>query len=196
MRKECFAKGAGSIYRGRKLLAVSLFAALAASSILFNGCKATGPKLPPDILATVNGSSITVEDFKAIRSMVEEDKPEDALTLLINRKLVSELALKAGLVGDPMAYSKREEFTAEALPRYLERDVASKITVTDEEINALRPADTVVFKVDVVLCDTQEKAQKALNEISRGGNFQEVGAKYAQMGSTAEREVRLDDNMF
>lgn len=183
-----------------KLTGMVLMLVLGAAFILLYGCEKDGVWLGEDVLALVDGTRITVEDFKAACKGEVPETPEDRRALLdslVNNRLASRAAGGEGILSDPKALSELEKFHVERLPYYLLKKLAEQTEVAEEELLEHRKGLDLAASLDVMMIVTEElgDAEAALAELKGGADFMEVANKRSRLKS-AERTVSLSDGLY
>lgn len=174
-------------------IAVSLLLPLV---LWLSGCKVSGSGLGKDVLATVGGEPITVEDFKAAcGGAVPEERGErkDTLARLINNRIAARAAAKEGYVADPALL---EGFYNDRLPALLLKKIEDGTVVTEGELKAAKVnADMKpVMGVSMMVAPTMEEAEAAMAELRKGAGFKQTAVKYSAMKAETERDIALDND--
>lgn len=172
----------------KKLLAsVSLVAALAAPS--FGPALADGHASGDTVLATVNGSDITVGHLIAMRQMLPPDYQqlpdevlfEGMLEQLIQQQVLADEA--EGNVTRSMELGLENERRAFLAAMYMD-DVAMA-DLGEEELQAAYDAEygtvepTVEYNAAHILLEGEEDAQNMLTELEEGADFAELAAEHS-----------------
>lgn len=137
------------------------------------------------VLATVNGKTITQQDYD---NFVKENPKgakadqKQVLNELITRELVYQDALKKGLDKDKEVLAKLEAVRQNLiLGAALEKAMTSP-AITDAELKKIYDARVAEFKVQEykarhILVKTKEEAEKVITELDMGGDFAELAKK-------------------
>jgi len=190
-------KGWGRFFARGASAALLLSAALTAAMV--SGCAGKSEDLGKDVIATVGGERITVDDYKyrvgGNIPVALEDRRK-ALKYMISIRLASKAALDKGMLGDPEVFSELEIFYSEQLPGLLKKKIAEGVTVTDEEVAAFMPDVKPSLSVSILSAQTLEEAQAAVAEVGKGTKFEDVPGKLPSVHLYNEREVSLDDALY
>jgi parvulin-like peptidyl-prolyl isomerase len=151
---------------------------------LLAGCASTSNK--DEVVALVEGSPIYTDEIMYSASIAhrKEDLPKtkeldfsDYIQKAIGEKLITEEARRMGMDEFPEVREKVRGFVLrESVVMLHNEEIASKITVSDEEIlNAYREN---YVKYDYIEFQNQEDANAALEQLKNGADFREVSLKY------------------
>ncbi len=183
----------------RKVFLISL-PALALSCLLISGCNSTSVNLGKDVLATVDGEPITVEDLKAANGEIPEKMGDrkDALGRLINNRLAARAAVKEGFANTPAVLGAIEGFYNDRLPEVLTAKIQDETQVTDEELTSVKAKQDVkpVLGVSLLVAPTMEEAESAMAELRKGADFQKTAAKYTSVKGEPEQEISLGEGLY
>ncbi len=167
------------------ILAVALAAMLAGPY----GCKEPAGAVKDDaVLAVVNGTKITVDDFKAYsRDSVPKglDDRKAILTKIIQNRLLSFVAIHRGLGGSPEVKNRDLAFETSYLPGMLREEIAKGVTVKDEDIPKYMVTSVPVLELSQISTSTLEEAETAVQEVNKGKSFEDVASKMSN-GATAK----------
>lgn len=182
----------------KKTFIIALLAVLAAALLAACSQKASRQGKaanPSDVLAVVNGSDITVDEFKqeaaslppgAVQALQSSDKNrEKFLDNLIDKELIVQKAKAAGMDKDPEVAKRMQAIEKSLLlSLYVKKEVLDKASVTDKDAQDYfngHKADLGSVRISHILVATQPEAQAALDKLKAGEDF----AKLA-------RQVSLD----
>jgi peptidyl-prolyl cis-trans isomerase C len=146
-------------------------------------------------LAEVNGEIITTEEFKKevenlppyLRPVAETPEGrKDLLDRMIVRSIIIQQAKKNGLDKSPEIAAKLEELKQQLIVEvFLKKKLEEEAKVSDaelkkfydENIDKFKTGDQV--KASHILVKTEAEAQDVLEQIKKGGNFEELARKYS-----------------
>lgn len=124
---------------------------------------------------------ITVADFETAYAKVDPaylpkatgfEGKKEFLTTMLNKYVMAYKADELGYDKNPNVSQTMEMFSRMALQvAYLKREVADKITVSDEEVREYYENKGVSMECKQILCDTEEQAQEAYQAIEEGLDF-------------------------
>jgi EpsD family peptidyl-prolyl cis-trans isomerase len=111
------------------------------------GCDVGAAKQPDaKVAAKVNGAEITVHQVKSAPADEKRGNPSQALERIIDRELLVQKALEAGLDRDPLVAqtvdNARRQLLAQA---YLERTAAAKVKSAPDEVKAFYSDNPALF---------------------------------------------------
>ncbi len=164
-------------------------------------------KASSQVLATFDGETITVEDYKeALKTLpvqlqwaVSQNKELRARFLdnLITKRMLVKTAKESGIKEDAEMKRKLEEFKNELiLDRYLKSKLGN-IKVTDAEAKAYynkhKDEFTTPKKVRArhILVKTQKEAEKIYQELKKGADFAQLAKKYSIDKASAQKGGEL-----
>lgn len=172
----------------RRLITPLLSAALLATS---------ASAIAEEVIATVNGSNITKDDFQRFVYEATQGKggnvnPNDVLSELLSRELIHQDAMKQGL-------DKRKDITEE-----LERlkyklvvgvaldELIKKNPITDKELQALYDKEVKTLKLKEykarhILVKEKTKAEQITTELDLGGDFAALAKKHSTDAGSAKK---------
>ena len=175
-------------------------ACLVAAVTVMAGCN---PKTPTagkktsggEVLAEVNGTKITTEDFKKeletlppyLKPMTEtaEGKKEMLETMVI-RELILQEAKKEGVEKSSEVAEKLEELKKRVVVEaYLKKKVEEQSKLTDEEMKKFYDENTEKFRSDNqvrashILVKSEKEAQDLLARLKAGEKFEELAQKHS-----------------
>lgn len=185
----------------RKTVVTILAAALTVTPIV--GCKgktetatsAAPAKKEGQVLAEVNGDTITTGDFKQeldnlppyLKPMA--DTPEgkkELLDTMVVRELILQQAKKDGLDKSPEVAAKLEELKKRVVVEaFLKKKVEEQSKVTDEEMKKFYEENKEKFKTgdqvkaSHILMKDEKEAQSVLKELKGGASFEELAQKHS-----------------
>ena len=152
---------------------------------------ATGCSKREDLkVAEFKDQVITVADYEAAYARVDpaylpkatgfEGKLE-FLNTMLNKYVMAYKADELGYDKNPNVAQSMEMFTRMALQvAYLKKQVADKVTVSDEEVKAHWENQGVSLECKQILCDTEEQAQEAYQAIQDGLDFDTAVRQYSK----------------
>lgn len=159
------------------------------------------------VVAIINGEVITLEDLKSLATPTHEEvftgkKKEEVdysqlLKRLINVKLIVEEAKRIGLDELSEVKSLIDTYSRATLRDLFIDELGKNVVVTEEEIDQLYKEVTKQWKVKSILFDKEEDAQRFLEQIREGKDFDEllekaVTEKIAK-GSKEGRFMKTED---
>jgi len=169
--------------------------ALALGALL--GCST--PSEESNLLATVGEEQITVAGFTAFAANIPDGMKQGASQLEINRALLESLidktlllaeARSLDLENDP-AFTKQEakEVKSKIFNLYQQREVTSKISITDEELEEHQRAThrDRALRFSGIMVETLEEAEQIIAELESGADFHKLAAERSVHRETAER---------
>ncbi|MBI3029960.1 MAG: peptidylprolyl isomerase [Candidatus Rokubacteria bacterium] len=167
-------------------------------------------KMPSDldvrVLARVNGTFITGEDFHAAFDSipVESQLPARAnprvfLRTLIRRELLYQAAVRAGLDKDPAIIRKLDRLKREFLTTEMANRERQKATteITDEAIRGYYDANPQLFasperaSASHILLKASEEAETILARLKDGADFAGLAREHSQDARTRELGGRI-----
>lgn len=187
------------IYTERNNLNVSLMFLVFILMVLLSSC-VESVKRETRTLAIVNGYPITEEDMAYALEI--EHRREDLskagkidlrkyLNRLIDERLLVEEAERMGIDKEPWIKEKVKAFIVrESVMQLYQDEIASKVTITEEEAHDFYKKNYVIYKIGVIDVSNEEDAQKALKEINEGKDFAEVVNKYSLFKSMNKGGVK------
>ena len=164
----------------------------------------SAPTSAKEVIATVNGSEITQEDFQrfafeATQGVKGQPKldPNDVMSELLSRELVYQDAIKQGI-------DKRKDVNAELerLKHKLVVGVAldeaiKKNPVSDEELQQLYDTDVKTLKLEEfkarhIMVNEKTLAEQIITELDLGGDFATLAKKHSTDATSKEKGGDLD----
>ena len=177
----------------RKLILV--LAAVLAAAMLLSCSKGKEEAKPADsspVLATVDGSNITADDYReeatslspaAISALNDPANREKFLDNLINKQLIVEKADAAGYDKDPVIAKRLAQFRSTLLlGMFVKKEVLDKVAVSDQEIKDYfdKKKDSLgAVRLSHILVGSQKEAQEVLGKLKAGGDFASLAKQYS-----------------
>jgi parvulin-like peptidyl-prolyl isomerase len=151
------------------------------------------------VLATVNGESLTLEEFDRALAAIHEgmgdntaksrSNPTELLDRLINLKLILQEARNIGLDALPEVTTAVRSFEENALRDMLFGEQVRKTKKADsKEVEKLYKDAVKEIKVKSLLFDKEEDAKRLEEELKAGGNFEDAANRMVAAG-TAKGEL-------
>ncbi|MBY6201474.1 peptidylprolyl isomerase [Maritalea mobilis] len=167
----------------------SLFASAALSALLALPAFAQDEVTADTVLATVNGSDITVGHLIAMRSMLPEQYQQLPAEVLFDgmlEQLVQQQVL-ADVADDNMTAAMELSLANErrAILASMFLDEVAMAEITDEEIQAaydeqFAQAEPVTeYNASHILVESEEAAQALIDELAEGADFAELAAEHS-----------------
>ncbi|MCL2760332.1 MAG: peptidylprolyl isomerase [Desulfuromonadales bacterium] len=179
------------------------------SCLTFAGCNSKTPeggeksasetKNASAVLAEVNGTNITVEDFqKEVNNLPPYLKPmtdtpdgkRELLDTMIIRELIMQDAKKMGIENTPEVKAQLEDARRRIIVQaYIKTRVEKEATISDEELKKFYDANKDKFKTGAqihashILVQTEQQAQDILAQLKNGASFEDLAKKYSIDGS-------------
>ena len=157
---------------------------------------ATAAVTAEEVLATVNGSKITNEDFQ--RFVFEATQgvkgkpqvnPQEVMSELLSRELIYQDAIKQGLdkrkdIIEEVARLKYKILVGVALDETLKKD-----PITDKDLKAVYDRDIKDLKLKElkarhILVKDKAQAEQIITELDLGGNFAKLAEKHSTDGGS------------
>ena len=154
-----------------------------------------------NVLATVNGKQITMEDFNQavselppnLRIKAEENKL-DFLQFQVRKELLYQEGLKQGIDKEPRIVDLINRYKYELITQeYLDRNLKDTGTITDKEVKDYYDKNISVFKTQEeitashILVKTEKEAKEILSELKKGKDFAEL-AKEKSIDTVSARQ--------
>jgi peptidyl-prolyl cis-trans isomerase C len=146
-------------------------------------------------LAEVNGSVITTADFKKevetlppyLKPMAETpDGKKELLDTMIIREIIMQQAQKDGLDKSKEVADKLEELKKRiVVEAFLKKKVEAQASLTDADLQKYYDQNKEKLKTGEqvrashILVKSEAEAQDILGQLKKGGNFEELAAKYS-----------------
>jgi peptidyl-prolyl cis-trans isomerase C len=151
-----------------------------------------GAKSASPVLAVVNGTNITADDFKdeasslspmAVKALSDEKNKAKFLDNLVDKQLIVQKAESAGLDKDPDVVRRVEQIRKTLLlGMYVKKEVLDKSAVTDQDVKAYFTAhkdELGSVRLSHILVPTQAQAEEVLAKIKAGGDFAKLAKQYS-----------------
>ena len=154
------------------------------------------------VIATVNGAKITSEDFdrevkalpEYIRAMADTPQgKKEMIDTLVMRELILQQAAKDGLDKGKDIEEKLAELKKRIIvDTYLKKKVETESKISDEELKKFYEQNLDKFKAGEqirashILVKSEQEAQSILDQLKKGGNFEEL-AKAKSTDSSAAK---------
>lgn len=188
----------------KKLLFLSA-ALLAALGLFLTACnedndvgRADYDKSP--ILATVNGGSVTVDEFKAqaaelpayaAQTLSDEKARSKFLDNLISRELLVQAARKAGYGKDTEIRRAVNDYMENLMfRRYVKAEIVDKAAVTDDEVKAYFDKNKDILgsvRMSHIQVGSREEAEDVLIKYKAGESFRSLAKTYSQDKDTNKK---------
>ncbi|QIB26829.1 peptidylprolyl isomerase [Caloranaerobacter azorensis] len=152
------------------------------------------------VLATVNGKEITEKDVDLLlknlgsqRAMqfYSEEGRKKLVDELINQELIYLDALENKLDSDEEFLTELEYMRQNLLKQFAVRKLLENVSIEEEELVAFYNSNKTRFKKPEmvrarhILVDTESEANRIIEEIKKGLNFEEAAKKYSKCPSKA-----------
>lgn len=147
-------------------------------------------------IATVNGKSITQQDYDQFLSQNVKGDPAKAnrqqvINELVSRELVFQDAKKKGIDKDPELLQKLEAIKLNLVIGATLDKVMSSPPINESELKKiykekLANFEQKEFKASHILLKSKEEAEKVITELDMGGNFADL-AKKKSTGPTGKK---------
>lgn len=174
--------------------------ALALSALMASGAAAQdAAPSTDDVLATVNGETITAGDVtyaraalgEAVEKVPADQRDEMVLSLLIDMALMAKAAEAAGMADTPEFQQRMDFQRLQALQEaYMGEVVASAVTEEalkaryDEEVAKLPKEELTASHI---LVETEEEALDLLEQLNRGEDFAALAEAHSKDPGSAQR---------
>lgn len=172
------------------------------------GCKQEGGKAKTEgkkageVLAEVNGSTITVEDFRKeadnlppyLRPMTETaEGKKELLDTMVVRQIILQEAEKAGVDKSSEVAEKLEDLKKRVVVEaYLRKKIEEEAKVSDAELQKFYDQNREKFKSGEqlkaahILVKAEKEAQDILAQLKKGGSFEELAKKHSKDTTAAK----------
>jgi peptidyl-prolyl cis-trans isomerase C len=187
------------------IIGASLMAATACA--FGQAAPAKKPAAKPGAVATVNGVAVPqarmdalllqqgqrgMPDNEQTRAMVREE--------LINRELLAQEAQRAGMAKGQEVQAQLDMARQEILVGAYIRDALRKKPITDAELQKeyerlKSHAGDKEYKARHILLETEEQANSMIEQLKKGGKFEELASKNSKDSGSAPRGGDLDWNV-
>jgi peptidyl-prolyl cis-trans isomerase C len=184
-------------------------AVIVACTALFSGCGAKKgeegqkpAKSTGEVLAEVNGMTITTDDFKKelenlppyLKPMTETDEgKKEMLETMVIRELILQQAKKDGIDKSPLVAEKLEELKKRlVVEAYLKKKVEEQSSLADAELQKFYDENKDKFKTgdqikaSHILVKDEKMAQDILAKLKSGGSFDELAKKHSMDSAGAK----------
>ena len=147
------------------------------------------------VLAEVNGTTITTDDFKKeveilppyLKPMTETPEGrKEMLDSMIVRELVLQEAQKSGIEKSPAVVDRLEDLKKRVIiEAYWKQKVEEQAKISDADIQKFYDQNKEKFRTgdqvraSHILLKTEKEAQDVLAQLKAGGNFEELAKKYS-----------------
>ena len=158
-------------------------------------------------VATVNGTAIPRArlDF-VLRQQAARGAPDNEQTRaaaredLINREIVAQEAARAGMakkqdVQLQLDMARQEVLVGAFLNEYLRTHAVTDADVQKEYDRARTQTGTTEYRARHILVENEDEAKKLIDELKKGGKFDELAKKSSKDEGTRERGGNLDWNV-
>lgn len=175
-------------------------AVVAMCLVSFAGCKSKGAEVGAkekkgEVIAEVNGSTITTDDYKKEVAVLPPylkqmaDTPEgrkEMLDTMVVRELVLQDAQKAGIDKSPEVLARMEDMNKRVVVEaYLKKKVEEQIKVADADLQKVYDQKKDKFKTDAqikashILLKTDKEAEDVQAQLKAGSKFEDLAKKYS-----------------
>jgi peptidyl-prolyl cis-trans isomerase C len=150
------------------------------------------PRARADLLMQQQQAARGMPDNEQTRAMVREE--------LINREVLVQEAQKSGVAKRPEVQAQLDMARQEVLVGAYIRDWVGKNPISDADVEkeyerAKAQAGDKEYKARHILVDTEEQAKKLIDELKKGGKFDELATKNSKDPGSAQRGGDLDWNV-
>lgn len=189
------------------LLTWSLGACLStASHAASTPVPAAGTAAAPTVLATVNGTPITSDQFHAYVLLntggkdisLSDDQKKSVLSSMVDLELLSEAAQKAGVNNSPLvtqqlAMGQKDLLAKIGLWQYLTQHPVSDDAVKAAFDEKTKDMDLHQYKARHILVDSEAKATSIIGQLHKGASFATLAKKYSKDEGSAANGGDLGD---
>lgn len=193
----------------KKPILVALLAAplLALAQAPAKDAARKAPAKGVDAIATVNGVPVPRARLEAmLKQQVARGAPDNEQMRsavrenLINREVVAQEAVRAGLAKQPHVQSQLEVARQQILIDAYINDWMAKNPVTDADIEKeyerVKAAQgSKEYRARHILVDTEDQAKQLIADLKKGAKFDELAQKHTKDTGTKERGGDLDWNV-
>lgn len=172
------------------------FLLIISATLILAACNGGKPTDTSTVLATVNGTPITNDMFRAyVRTLAGGQEPQlDAqkrklvLDRLIDMTVLAQNAEKAGLDRDPKIAAELAVQHTAMLAQSEVRQYMDKNPVTDDQIKAeyakrIKDTSSEEFRARHILVSSESKAKSIIAQLEKGANFAKLAKQYSSDGS-------------
>jgi peptidyl-prolyl cis-trans isomerase C len=171
---------------------------------------AKGPARPAaegNTIAKVNGVAVPRSRMDILlRQQSQRGMPDNEQTRgmvrdeLINRELIAQEAQRTGITKSPDVQTQLDMARQEIVVGAYIREWVRKNPITDADVQkeyerAKSQAGDKEYKARHILVETEDEAQKLINELKKGGKFDELASKNSKDSGSAQRGGDLDWNV-
>ena len=166
----------------RTLLALSTTALLCASTSVFS------QSADSDVIATVNGESITALDIQTQSEQFiargQKATQEQVLDELVSLELMRQEAVKQGLDKTPKMESEMKIMRARVLANTLLNEFTGSVSLTDDALREeyerqVERANVNEYNASHILLEDEARAKEIITELDGGADFAEAAKKYS-----------------
>ena len=168
--------------------------------VSFAGCKSKGAEVGTkekkgEVIAEVNGSTITTDDYKKevavlppyLKQMADTpDGRKEMLDTMVVRELVLQDAQKTGIDKSPEVLARMEDMKKRVVVEaYLKKKVEEQINIADADLQKVYDQKKDKFKTDAqikashILLKTDKEAEDVQSQLKAGGKFEDLAKKYS-----------------
>jgi peptidyl-prolyl cis-trans isomerase C len=176
------------------------FAVVAIVLVTCAGCKTKGSEVGAKaktgaVMAEVNGSTITTDDYKKEVAVLPPylkqmaDTPEgrkEMLDTMVVRELVLQDAQKTGIDKSPEVLARMDDMKKRVIVEaYLKKKVEEQVTIPDADLQKIYDQQKDKFKSDAqirashILLKTAKEADDVLSQLKAGAKFEDLAKKYS-----------------
>ena len=147
-------------------------------------------------LAQVNNAELRESDLQRmipteLRDAITGTEINEILRRWVDTELLHQKARRDGVDRDPQVAERLYEMERQLLAdEYLQREMRSRVSVTNEEIRAYYDANRDLYTQELhlqhILLDTIEEAEAVLAELKRGVGFNTLAKKHSIDGSASK----------
>lgn len=177
-------------------ISVSRFLLIAGAALLLAACNGGKSTDNSTVLATVNGTPITNDMFRAyVRTLTGGQEPQlDAqkrklvLDRLIDMTVLAQTAEKDGLAKDPKVAAELAVQHKALLAQSQVRKYLDEHPVTDDQIKAeydkrVKSMPGQEYRARHILVSSEKLAKSIIEQLKHGANFATLAKKYSKDGS-------------
>ncbi|NOZ68329.1 MAG: hypothetical protein GXP46_03600 [Deferribacteres bacterium] len=156
-------------------------------ALILSGCASISHKR--DILAVVDGEPITEADLEYSLDVAHRRENLSSagdlnisqyLQKLIDERLIIQEARRMGMDEYPEVQKKIDAYILrESVMRLYEDEIASKVTVSEEDIVNFYKENYERLSLGIIEVDSKEDADKILAQLKNGEDFMELARKYS-----------------
>ena len=147
-------------------------------------------------LAEIKDRTITVADFEDAYAKIDAeylpkatglDGKKEFLTNLVNKEIMAAKADELGYDKDPNVVQAMEQFRRMSLPvAYLKKQVADKITVSEDELKEYYDNLGITLSVKQLLVDTESQSEEAYQALKGGMDFDTACRSFSKTDDAAD----------